>query len=322
MEDVEWRLATPQNVKFNLDLKAIKPVVTSSARQGHLWEQVQLAKSPGVLVNLGNSGPVLHGNSITVIHDAAVFATPENFSRKYATAHRMLGRMLSRTSQIGTVSNFSRHELSRALNLSADRIFVAPNGANHLLNALADTAVIARLGLTRGKYLLFVGSPTRNKNLPLALEAFAAIDRPDSKLVLVGALNSSVFRTGAIEETGSIVVAGRLSDAEITALYRDAAALVFPSLYEGFGIPPLEAMINGCPVLAADTKVARETCGDAALYFALGDAEGLRGLMRDRLDHPETRDGLAAAGRAQAGRWTWLNSALSLASAVRERLAA
>ncbi|MBM6490417.1 glycosyltransferase, partial [Enterobacter hormaechei] len=85
------------------------------------------------------------------------------------------------------------------------------------------------------------------------------------------------------EASSNLILAGRLSDNEIAALYERASAFVFPSLYEGFGVPPLEAMLFGCPVIASTANAVRETCGDAAAYFDATDADALRALLQERL---------------------------------------
>ena len=185
---------------------------------------------------------------MVVIHDAAVFRTPENFDRRYAMIHQALGKALALTSTIGTVSEFSRHELSEVLKIPAERIFTAPNGAEHLKDSEIDPGILDRLELEAGRFFLFVGSPTRNKNLPLAIEAFTRLADPSAKLVVVGSLSGTVFRNSGDLDRPGVVLPGYLHDAEISALYQSATALVFPSRYEGFGIPPLEAMMRGCPV--------------------------------------------------------------------------
>ncbi|WP_279480767.1 glycosyltransferase family 1 protein [Aureimonas sp. SK2] len=242
---------------------------TGGRGTGHFWEQLSLPgmAADGVLLNLANSGPVRHPRSFTVIHDAIVYRMPRLFSFRYRTLHQGLGLALSRRSRLGTVSAFSRDELSGVLGLDPERIRVVPNGADHLGRTPPDREILDRLGLRHDGFLLFVGSHAPHKNLQRALEAFAAIEAHDRRFVIVGSSNAGVFgKAAAVLPTGALA-AGRLEDAEIAALYAHATALVFPSLYEGFGIPPLEAMSYGCPVLASDIPPIREVCADAARYF-------------------------------------------------------
>jgi len=311
-----WRLIVPEGVVSDHPLQTIE-TVHAGARQGHLWEQWDLMRAAKGqrLVNLGNSGPVLHRDSITVIHDVAVFRTPQNFGSRYGKAHRTLSRLLARTSRLGTVSNFSRQELSAVLGVPTDRVFVAYNGCDHLIGRAADEGVLGELGLQPGRYFLFVGSPAPNKNLPIALDAFAQLNRSDVRFVVAGSLNNAVFGGRTPDEIPGVVVASGKSDEAISALYANAAALVFPSRYEGFGIPPLEAMVHDCPVIASDIPVLRETCGEAAIFFDPDDAATLARLMAEQLDWPD-RDVRRAAARERVALFSWDRGAASLAQAI------
>lgn len=315
----KWRIVAPPGADCDLRLQKID-FQTIGSGNGHLWEQVHLRNAPGLIVNLGNSGPLFRRNSIVVIHDAAVFRTPENFSPRYAMVHRALGKALALTSTIGTVSEFSRQELAGVLKIPEARIFTAPNGADHLKDTDADLTILDRLNLTSGRFFLFVGSPTRNKNLPLAIDAFTRLGDPSARLVVVGSLAGTVFRNSGDLDRPGVILPGYLKDPEVTALYQSAAALVFPSRYEGFGIPPLEAMVRGCPVLASNIPPVLEVCGDAAQNFSPDDAETLARLMRSRLDHPEERGTIIERGHIRASGWTWAKSAGRLMEAIQQTL--
>jgi len=319
LASANWRLVAPPGTDCDLLLQKIE-FQTIGSGGGHLWEQLHLRKAPGLIVSLGNSGPLFRRNNMVVIHDAAVFRTPENFDRRYAMIHQALGKALALTSTIGTVSEFSRHELSDVLKIPAERIFTAPNGAEHLKDSEVDPGILDRLELEAGRFFLFVGSPTRNKNLPLAIEAFTRLADPSAKLVVVGSLSGTVFRNSGDLDRPGVVLPGYLQDAEISALYQSATALVFPSRYEGFGIPPLEAMMRGCPVLASNIPPVLEVCGEAAEHFSPDDADTLTTLMRLRLDHPDQRDAIIQKGLNRAKQWTWEKSAGRLADAIERHL--
>lgn len=312
-----WRLLLPPGAGSDLALQAIQ-VDTVGARGGHMWEQRDLLRGAAGarLLNLGNSAPVLHRDKLVVIHDAAVFRTPRNFGRNYRNAHRALGWALARTGRIATVSEFSRRELAQVLRLREDSILLVRNGCDHFVGRQGDESVLDVLGLERQRYFLFVGNPTPNKNLSVLLQAFARLERPQAKLVIAGSLDNSVFGgDGAPVGQNVIHTAGR-SDAEVAALYKHAAAHIFPSLYEGFGIPPLEAMASGCRVIASDIAVTREVCGDAASYFPPHDAEALAGLMRQHWDEPQRSPAWQAAAADRLARFTWEASARSLLEAA------
>jgi len=300
-------ILTPPGAK-NLNLLNI-PTRTIGRAGGHLWEQNALAWTArhGRLLSLGGSGPVLHRRQIVVIHDAAVFRHPEHFRTGYTAFHRALNRILARRARLATVSEFSRRELASVLNLSPDSVAVAPNSADHLRNITPDPAVIERLGLTTRPYFVALGNLTPNKNLAVAIRALSRLADPAVRLVIIGDRPGAVFDRSAFPADPRVIFAGRRSDAEIAALLSGAQALVFSSLYEGFGIPPLEAMTLGCPVIASDIPATRKVCADAALYFDPADDAVLAAHMAELLSRPDVarRD----TGLRRADGYAWSRSA-------------
>ncbi len=297
-------VARPDWLK-NADFKNV------GSRSGHAWEQTDLwrASRHGVLVNLCNSGPILHGRQLTVLHDALVYRHPENFSRAYGTFHRMLGRMLAKRANLATVSDFSRQELSKLLGVAADGIGLVPNAVDHVLGVAPDLSVLSKFDLETRPFFLFVGSPANNKNLSGAIRAFIALDRPDVAFVMVGGAASTFAKSLLGDLPSNVVSTGRLTDEEIRALYAKAAALVFPSIYEGFGIPPLEAMAVGCPVIASDIPPVREVCRDAVIYFDPFHVASITSAMRDVVDGTIDISAVRERGLARTRDFSWKNSA-------------
>lgn len=313
LRNADWQLLTPADASEGLDLHRIK-IRTVGRLHGHAWDQIDLARAAagGRLISLANSGPVLHRDHIVVIHDAQVFRRPDFFNWRYLTVHRTMGRLLARNAAIATVSAFSRRELAQVLNLSASRIPVFPNSAEHFAATKPDPGILARLGVQPQKFFLFVGSKTKNKNLSVAIRAVQLLDREDVPLVIVGGDNSKVFQDNSADGVSGLLLAGRLTDSEIAALYAHASAFVFPSLYEGFGVPPLEAMIFGCPVIASTADAVVETCGDAAAYFDANDAEALKQLMLERLAAGAISDQERRRQQERVAFYSWQKSAKSL----------
>jgi glycosyltransferase involved in cell wall biosynthesis len=312
----EWVLLAPKAAALDLKLFSIVQRHVGHL-SGHPWEQTELfaASRNGRLINLCNSGPVLHGKSLTVIHDAMIFRTPENFSPSYRLVHSTLGRVLARRGHIATVSEFSKRELAETI--GAKNVSVIPNSCEHMASIVPDEAVLQRLDLVAKGYVLFVGSPTPNKNILRAIEAIKLLGEKAPKFVVVGAAASAVFKADDVTpQNGRVVFTGRLSDEEIVALYANAEALLFPSLYEGFGIPPLEAMFLGCPVLSSHIEPAREVCGDAALYFDPLDPADMARCIEHLAANPDLETEMIARGHARASEFSWDRSADALLKSV------
>lgn len=320
LHDCEWQLLVPPDVREVLHLEKIK-VRKIGRLSGHAWDQVDLARAAagGRLISLANSGPVLHRDQIVVIHDAQVFRRPDFFGWRYRAVHRAMDRWLARSATIATVSNFSRQELADVLNLSASHIPVLPNSAEHFANTVPDNGVLGRLGLRSHSYFLFIGSMTKNKNLTVATRAIRSLDRPDVPLVIVGGHNNSVFQDNLGKATPNLILAGRLTDNEVAALYGHASAFVFPSLYEGFGVPPLEAMLFGCPVIASTADAVKETCGDAAAYFDANDADALRQCMQARLAAGAISESERNRQQDRLAQYSWQRSADALLQFLAQR---
>ncbi|WP_288484101.1 glycosyltransferase family 1 protein [uncultured Novosphingobium sp.] len=311
--ETRWRLMVPPGADTSYRLNAIR-IETVGNRGGHLWEQYDLLRASrrDRLINLGNSAPLLHRNKFVIIHDVAIFRTPQNFGWRYRTGHKVMGRIIARNSDLGTVSQFSQAEISRLFCRPLKSINVITNGCDHLLNRATDDTVLHELDIECGKYFLFVGNPTPNKNLSVLLEAFHRAQIPRARLVLVGSLNSKVFPGSPAAYGPDIVLAPHRTDEEVASLYANAKAFVFPSLYEGFGIPPLEAMAQGCPVIAADIPVVREVCGEAVAYFPPTDPDTLADLLRHHWNMPFDRVSQGELVIKSIEKFQWSNSARSL----------
>ena len=311
--DIRVTLLAPPGARPMPGLKYID-FLTVGTRQGHLWEQSDLVRAArgGFLINPASCGPLFKRDQLTVTHDAAVYRRPKNYAFAYRSWHRVLGLVLSRFSRLATVSVFSQAELAAVLHIPAASILIVSNGHEHILSTAPESGVIEKLELENRPYFLFVGSPTPNKNLARAIAAFQTLGRPDARFVIVGAAQAGLFQNELSDLPTNIIMPGRLSDGEIVGLYRHAAALVFPSLYEGFGIPPLEAMAQGCPVIAARIPAVQEVCGDAALYFDPYAPQEIAVRMRSILDSAALRDDLIAKGGARYPRFSWQTGARSL----------
>jgi glycosyltransferase involved in cell wall biosynthesis len=287
---------------------------------GQLWEQAELPRycAGGVLVNLGNTAPLLGRRQLVVIHDAGVFSTPEAYSRKFRLWYKTLHRgLVLRGARLVTVSPFSRGELARTLKTEAGRIAVVTAGTDHMQRISEDPAVLAANGLGAESYVLAVGTLAAHKNLAALGVLARRLRERGMVLAVTGSRGTTAFSPA---EGGGLpadaLYLGRVSDAALKALFTHAAAYVLPSRYEGAGLPAIEAMACGCAVVAADIPALRETCGTAAVFVPPLDPEAIAAAVLALLDAPARRDHLRQAGAARAAALTWAQTAGALAETI------
>jgi glycosyltransferase involved in cell wall biosynthesis len=275
----------------------------------HAWEQLRLplAARGGLLLNLSGSAPALAARQACLLHDAAVFDQPQAYAPAFRGWYRFLFRRLGRRAQaLFTVSSFSRQRLAHWLEVDASRLLVTRPGADHLVQVVADPSVLARHGLHEAPFLLAVGSANPTKNLAPLVAAWRRLNRGGAaRLVIAGGEHPRVFGDAGLADAPGLIRIGRVDDAALKALYEAARALVFPSVYEGFGLPPLEAMACGCPVAASTAPAVAEACGDAALAFDPGDVDAIAHAMRRLLDEPALCAALRQRGLQHAQAWRW-----------------
>lgn len=291
------------------------PVRHAGRHGGHRWEQFELPALAGdaPLVNLCNTAPLRHRRQVAVIHDAAAVANPQNYSFAFRQWYRvMLGSLMRHSRVIATVSRFSADELKHHFNAHHHGIEIIPEGGEHILRLPADPTVFERLDLRGRRYVLAVGSQSLNKNFAAVLNAMSLIDDPDIVLVAAGGGNTRIFTDSAVQHE-RLQRTGYVSDQQLRALYEGAACFVFPSFYEGFGLPPLEAMCCGCPVIVSDRASLPEVCADAALYCDPDDPATLAAQLRRVLGSRELTEELRARGHQRAAQLTWDRAAREFA---------
>jgi glycosyltransferase involved in cell wall biosynthesis len=326
-----WELALPHDA-VDVPLLENFEYCTLQFFTGHAWEQLALAAFArgSYLINFSYSAPLLKRTQLVTVHDASVRTHPQTYSWTYRLWNNLLVRTLAaRAHSVATVSHFSAQELRRHYGLQRNDIVIQRCGWEHVRAAPAidESAVLRRHGLVSGGYLLAVGSLKGNKNfgvIPRALHLLGGSLR--QPVAVVGGRDARVFQGIEDLPLDGLKLVGNVPDEDLNALYRHASWFIFPSLYEGFGLPPLEAMANGCPVLAAHAAPIPEIYGDAVLYFDPNDPASLAACLRDvttRADAPALRETLKQRAAARMAIYRWdANARILLEHLVRSGVVA
>jgi glycosyltransferase involved in cell wall biosynthesis len=288
-------------------------------RGGHLWEQFDLPRyvRGGTLVNLCNSAPLHGALNITCVHDANVFLTPKSFAWPFRVAYWiLLPLVIRRSSRWITVSDYSARQLVR-LGV-ADRLpsAIVGNGSEHIGRLQPSRSRFAMIELPTS-FIFAMGSKSQNKNIDLLLGLARALHAAGISIVLAGGANSRVFNGSAATPDPNVLELGRIEDEDIAFLCSRALCFAFPSCYEGFGIPAIEAMACGCPVIASNSSALPEVLGDAALLCSPTDPKAWLSAISSLARDPDLRARLAQRGRERAAAYSWRLAALRLLDVIR-----
>lgn len=286
---------------------------------GHLWEQTKLAASlhGGGLISLCNTGPILSRKHIVCMHDANVWNAPHSYSLGFRASYKALLPCLGKTAySIATVSHFSLTELVRRGIVPSGRAFVAPNGHEHALEWKPEHSAATRLAASRDTVVM-IGSAAPHKNVDLVLGLADRLGMVGLKIAVVGVSDPRVFKTRtARAEARNIHWLGRVCDSALAALLMDSLCLAFPSLTEGFGLPVVEAMALGCPVVVSDRASLPEVCGNAALYAAADNPDAWFDRFMSLRNSKALCRRLTEKGKARASAYSWRTSALRYLEAM------
>jgi glycosyltransferase involved in cell wall biosynthesis len=284
--------------------------------KGHIWEQVILPNSARgkLLWSPANTGPVLARNQVVTIHDASPLDHPEWFTRQFAKVYQAILPCVARTAKVViTDSEFSRSRLLQHIPGIDAKINVVLLGVDARFRPVspAETAQIrARYNLERD-FVLFLGSIEPRKNLRNVLLAWAQVSQhfPNIDLVVAGA-GGNAFRSVELEPLPARVhFMGHFADQDLPALYGAAMAFVYPSFYEGFGLPPLEAMASGVPVIVSTALALREVVGDAGIFVDPHQPDQIATALKRLLEDGDLRRDLRVQGLVRAGLFTWERTA-------------
>lgn len=316
--EIEWRLYSSRPARLGVDL-TILPFP-------RLWSQARLplelaARPPALFFAPSHVVPfACPAPALTVIHDLAF----ERFPSAYGDAERAYLRLTTRWAirrcpRLLAVSKATAQDLTRLYQVPSDRIVVVHPGGGEapveVQRADDDDAVLARYGI-HPPFVLQVGRIEPRKNQATSLAAVSAV--PGLSLVSIGAPRERALAE-RLTASPACRVLGHVSDADREALYRRAMGLIFPSLYEGFGFPVLEAMARGVPVVASRTSSVPEVGGEAVLWVdEPNDTAAFAAQLRRLLDEPGLASGLAERGRQRAAQFSWDACARGVLEVIRE----
>lgn len=275
------------NIKYELGIKQI------GSFKGHLWEQISLPlyslPQSSILFCFCGSPPILYKRVVYTIHDLAFIRYPEFFNFFYQFFYKVFVKIAYRRFfGISTVSKFTKSELIDVYGVR--EIFIVSNSVNHLTRILTNPELPAYL---KGvNYCLTVGSIDPRKNIQSLVKSFLEEEISD-KLVIVGKRNVVFAEQKYLNQLKSskIIFTGYLSDDELAACYKNAQCFIYPSIYEGFGIPPLEAVYYKTPILLSDIPVHREIYGNYAHYFPLSGMKNISQNIKESITENESIKG-------------------------------
>lgn len=275
---------------------------------GHVWEQFVLPtrlNPDSILWSPANTGPVLLQNQALTIHDLSPLEHPEWFRKSFALWYRLFLPILAkRVRMIFTPSEYAKGRITKRFGI--EKIIVTPNGVDvSVFHPDAKT----NLDLPK-KYILFVGSLQPRKNLKSLFAAWKEIkcEFAETWLIIAGD-SGNVFRDVKYPQEERVQFLGYVPENDLPGLYAQAECFVLPSFDEGFGLPALEAMACGTPVIVSDGGALPEVVGDAGLVFRLTEPYGLMEALRKCLTDPDLRISMKERGLARASQFSWNRTA-------------
>lgn len=308
----EYELAIPPGVKNIPTYKNIK-VAEIGKLHNRLWEHVSfpayVRKRNGISLNLCNVAPLI-APGFVCIHDVKIKACPQYFSRKFILWYNILfSNETRRSKKIITVSEFSKREICKYYKVEPEKVEVIPDAWQHYERIEYDEKALETYGLERNAYFFSMCSLEPNKNFKWIAEV--ARRNPDHIFAVSGSVNKTVFAEGlGFDCPNNMKLLGYVSDEEAKTLMRECSAFLFPTIYEGFGIPPLEAMSAGAKrIVVSDTEVMHEIFEDSVSYIDPKkyemDFQYLNVITKERAN-------------AILEKYSWMNSAIILKELLKE----
>lgn len=336
----EYVIFTNKDCEGSFDLTPnfteVKSAVSARFRPAKIiWEQTALPFSLrshqiDVLLSPGNIAPLFPGcPSAVIIHDLIPFIWPDLFTLTERTAlQKLMTAAANRSSRVITVSQSSRKGITQTLRIDPAKITVVPGACSETFNpvpATAErTAVLAKYGV-KAPYILYVASTRPYKNVDGLIRAFDIYrrkDRSKHSLVITGLAGRAHFQLVKLTEklglSESVVFAGFVQDKDLPAIYSAADLSVYPSFYEGFGLPLLESMACGTPVAASNATSLPEVLGDAGILFDPANSEEMAHTMSSIILDIEFKTALVRKGFERVKTYSWEKTAKAILTILEE----
>jgi len=293
-------------------------LIVKGRTKGIIWEQIELPlfakRKKAIILNLGNSGPVFYNKNITVIHDLLWLKFPEAYSKLFVKWYSfMVPRLIRNSLKIITVSQTSKKDIMNYFKIAEDKISVVYLGI--------DKTIFRPLRLKREDFILWVGSLKAYKNFYGLIDAFKILKQKykiSHRLILAGYGVEKLREKFPDKIRDDVVFIDKVNDEILINLYNRADLFVFPSFYEGFGLPPLEAMACGCPVVVSNAGSLSEVCGDAAVYCNPYDPEDIARAIYEVLSSEELKNYLSQKGLERAKIFSWEKTAEEILKIIEE----
>lgn len=309
----EVKFVSPKNI-LNSEIAKQLEVEIVGSHSGYFWEQIELPnylKHQGnpPLLNLCNMAPILYKNSYVTVHDILWVKYPQLYSSLFTAVYNwLIPTLCRRAKKVFTVSNNSKYDLMAYTKMPASHFDVIYNAVSGDFSPVPDEDLRAE------NYFLAVSSMKANKNFPMVLASFKKLQAtlPDVRLYIIGDLQDKNFNAVNLAEyidNPKIQFLGRVTDEQLIRYYSNAIAFIFPSYYEGFGIPVLEAQACGCPVISSNSSSLPEVLHDSALMVNPDDCDAFVSNMYDIATDDNLRKRIISAGISNIKHFSWEESA-------------
>ncbi len=268
VDDFDVELVLPENAQDVPNFKNIKKT-TLKGNASILWEQIKLPiyiwRKKAIGLHFCHVAPILKPD-IVCIHDANVARNPQWFTKELVLWYGLIHKNAAlRAKKILTVSDFSKNELQEIFKIPDNRIVNIGSGWQHIERVSCDENTLNRYKLEKNQFFFSLGTQAPHKNMNWIFQYAKA--HPEETFVLSGSFYTKVFKTEKLEQPSNVRFLGYLSDSEVKTLMRDCKAFLFPSFYEGFGIPPLEALSVHANVIVSNIPVMHEIFGNSVDYI-------------------------------------------------------